>query len=93
LQDVLNSASPSLVAEVSQRLHLGNILPPVLFGPEGNLSSGPDIVQAIIRLLDGATGSLSLSFAPAITPAVALSPDGIFSLPFDALIAAAPEGE
>lgn len=93
MQDVLNSASPSLVAEVSQGLHGGNILPPVLFGPEGNLSSGPDIVQAIIRLLDGATGSLSLLFAPATAPAVALSPDGIFSLPFDALIAAAPEGE
>lgn len=51
MQAVLGSASPSLTALVSQGLRQGNVLPRTLFGPEGNFSNGPEIVQAVAELL------------------------------------------
>lgn len=51
VQAVLGTASPSLTALVSQGLRQGNILPRTLFGPEGNFSNGPEIVQAVAQLL------------------------------------------
>ena len=51
MQVVLGNASPSLTSLVSQGLRQSSIVPSVLFGPEGNFSSGPQIIQAIARLL------------------------------------------
>ena len=64
IQAVLGNASPSLTALVSQGLRQRNILPPRFFGPEGNFSNGPDIVQTV-------AGLLGLAQSPQLTPALA----------------------